>query len=259
MYRSRKWTMRQYAGYATARGDQRALPLPDRARLDRPVDGVRPADPARPRLRRPALPGRGRPHRRRDRHDRRHAPRVRRDPARRGLDLDDDQRARRRAAAALRARRRGAGRASREAARHDPERHPQGVHRARELHLPARAGDAPDHRPVRVLPRARARSGTRSRSPATTCARRAARRSRRSRSRWPTASPTCRARSTPGLEGRRVRPAAGVLLQRPQQRLPGGGEVPRRAPDVGADHDASASGPRTRSRRRCASTRRPAA
>ena len=28
---------------------------------------------------------------------------------------------------------------SREAARHDAERHPQGVHRARELHLPARA------------------------------------------------------------------------------------------------------------------------
>ncbi len=32
----------------------------------------------------------------------------------------------------------------------------------------------------------------------------------------------------------RVRPAAGVLLQRPQQRLPGGGQVPRRPPDVGA-------------------------
>ena len=45
---------------------------------------------------------------------------------------------------------------------------------------PPVAGDAPDHRPVRLLPRARARSGTRSRSPATTCARRAARRCRRS-------------------------------------------------------------------------------
>ena len=31
------------------------------------------------------------------------------------------------------------GVASREAPRHGPERHPQGVHRARELHLPARA------------------------------------------------------------------------------------------------------------------------
>ncbi len=39
-----------------------------------------------------------------------------------------------------------------------------------------------------------------------------------------------------GLERRRVRPAARLLLQRPQQRLPGGRQVPRRAPDVGADH-----------------------
>ena len=38
-----------------------------------------------------------------------------------------------------------------------------------------------------------------------------------------------------GLEDRRVRPAAGVLLQRPQQRLPGDREVPRGAPDVGRD------------------------
>ena len=57
----------------------------------------------------------------------------------------------------------------------------------------------------------------------------------------------------------RVRPAAGLLLQRPQQRLPGGGQVPRRAPDVGARSCASASARRTRSRRRSASTPRPAA
>ena len=56
MYRDRLWTMRQYAGFASRRGHQRALPLPDRARLDRALDGLRPADPARPRLRRPALP-----------------------------------------------------------------------------------------------------------------------------------------------------------------------------------------------------------
>jgi methylmalonyl-CoA mutase N-terminal domain/subunit len=79
------------------------------------------------------------------------------------------------------------------------------------------------------------RAGTRSRSPATTSARRAARRSRRSRSRWPTASPTCRRRST-RPQGRRLRPAPGLLLQRPQPRLPGGREVPRRPADVGADH-----------------------
>ena len=40
-----------------------------------------------------------------------------------------------------------------------------------------------------------------------------------------------------GLVGRRVRAAAGVLLQRPQQRLPGGREVPRRPAHVGAHHE----------------------
>ena len=91
------------------RGDQQALPLPDRARLDRALDGLRPAHPARPRLRRPALRRGGRPHRRRHRHARGHADLLRPDPARRGLDLDDDQRSGGDPAAALRAGRRGAG------------------------------------------------------------------------------------------------------------------------------------------------------
>ena len=43
------------------------------------------------------------------------------------------------------------GVARRRAARHGAERHPQGVHRARELHLPAAAVDAADDRPLRVL------------------------------------------------------------------------------------------------------------
>ena len=55
-----------------------------------------------------------------------------------------------------------------------------------------------------------------------------------------------RARRRPG--GRRLRPAPGLLLQRPQQRLPGGREVPRRPQHVGASC-ATASAPRTRSRR----------
>ena len=138
------------------RGHERALPLPDRARLDRPLDGVRPADPARPRLRRPALRRRGRPDRRPDRHDRGHADLLRSDPARPGLDLDDDQRAGRGPAAALRAGRRGAGRRLRAAPRHGPERRAQGVHGARQLHLPARADDAADDRHLRVLPAERA-------------------------------------------------------------------------------------------------------
>ena len=142
-------------GLLEPRGHERALPLPDRARLDRALDGLRPADPARPRLRRPALRGRGRPHRRPDRHDRGHADLLRPDLARRRLDLDDDQRARRDPAAALRTGRRGAGRPVEGAARHGPERRAEGVHLARQLHLPARADDAADHRHLRLLRRER--------------------------------------------------------------------------------------------------------
>ena len=96
MYRGRPWTIRQYAGFALGGGDERALPLPARARADGALDRVRPADPARARLRRPARARRGRPHRRRDRLARGHGAPLRRHPARRGVDVDDDQRARRR-------------------------------------------------------------------------------------------------------------------------------------------------------------------
>ena len=47
---------------------------------------------------------------------------------------------------------------------------------------------------------------------------------------------------------RRLRAAPGVLLQRPQQRLPGGREVPRRPADVGAHHARALRRARTRSR-----------
>jgi methylmalonyl-CoA mutase, N-terminal domain len=40
----------------------------------------------------------------------------------------------------------------RPAARHRAERHPQGVHRARHVHLPAAPVDAPDHRHLRLAP-----------------------------------------------------------------------------------------------------------
>ncbi len=222
-------------GLRERQGVQRALPLPARARRHRPVDGLRPAHPARPRLRRLPLPRGGRPHRRGHRHDRRHADGVRPDPARPGLDVDDDQRPGQRADAPLRTGRRGAGRREPEAPRHHAERRAQGVHRPRELHLPARGRDAPDDGSLRVLqgeppevehdlhlglplpregllgrPGGRLHAGQRDRL-------RAGRGRRRPRR-------------------RRLRPAPGVLLQRPQQRLPGGREVPRRPQDVGRDH-----------------------
>ena len=222
-------------GLRERQGIKRALPLPAQERLDRPVHGLRPPDPARARLRRPALPRRGRAHRRRDRLARRHADRVRRHPARRGLDLDDHQRPRGRADAALPARRRGAGRRAGAAPRHDAERHPQGVHRPRELHLPARAEHAAGHRPVRLLRRAHpeVEHGVDLRLPLP----------REGLQRG--AGGRVHARQRHGLRAggarrraqrRRLRPPPGLLLQRPQQRLPGGREVPRRPQAVGRVH-----------------------
>ena len=110
------------------------------------------------------------------------------------LDRDQhelhDQRHRRDPARVLRRGRREERRRPREAARHDPERHPQGVRRARHLDLAAEAVAAADRRHDRVLRGGGARASTRSRSPARTSATRARPRRRRWRSRWPTASPT---------------------------------------------------------------------
>ena len=56
----------------------------------------------------------------------------------------------------LHRRRRGAGRGARAARRHDPERHPQGVHGPQHLHLPARAEHADRRRRDRLRRRAHA-------------------------------------------------------------------------------------------------------
>ncbi len=100
MYRSRLWTMRQFAGFGSRRRHQPAVQVPPREReghegQHRTVDRVRPADADGPRLRRRALRRRGRPLRRRDRHDRGHAPPLRGHPDRRGHGQPDDQRTRR--------------------------------------------------------------------------------------------------------------------------------------------------------------------
>ena len=235
MYRSRRWTMRQYAGYATAQETN----LRYRYLLEHGSTGLSMAFDLPTQLGRdsddPLCLGRGWAHRRRDRLDRRHADGVRPDPARQGLDLDDDQRAGRDPDAALRAGRRGAGRAVRAAARHGPERHPQGVRGPRELHLPARGRDAPDDRHLRLLPQAHpevehdldlrlphAREGLLGGPGGRVHA--------LERDRLRAGGDRRRPR------GRRVRAPDRVLLQRPQQRLPGDREVPCRAEDVGRDH-----------------------
>ena len=92
------------------------------------------------------------------------------------------------------------GVAAREALGHDPERHPEGIHRARHLHLSAAAVAAHRHRHLRVLRARAAAAGTRSRSAAITSARPARRRCRRSRSPSPTRSPTSQAAIDAGLD-----------------------------------------------------------
>ena len=185
-------------GFASAEETNAAFPLSARPRADGALGRLRPADAARLRLRRHACARRGGADRRRDRLDRRHGAALRRHPAERGLDLDDDQRAGGAAAPALRARRGGAGRVGRRPAGHGPERRPQGVLRARQLHLPA-AADRCGSRPTCSRTATNGcRASTRSRSPGTTSARPARPRCRSSRSPSRTGSPTRRPRSTRG-------------------------------------------------------------
>ena len=222
-------------GFRVGRGDQRALPPAARARADGALGRVRPADAARPRLGRSAGARRGGPDGCRDRLARRHAAAVRRHPAGRGLDVDDDQRPRGRPPAALRAGRRGARRPAGAAARHGAERRAQGVRRARQLHLPAAPVDAPDGRPLPLLQRAPAAlqhdldlrlPHPRGRLERGAGARVHARQRHRLR----------RGGGRRRPRGRRLRAASLVLLQRPQRRLRGGREVPRGAPDLGHAH-----------------------
>ena len=163
--------------------DERAVQGPPRPRPDGPLDGLPPPDALRLRLRPRDVGGRGGEVRRR----RRHAPRLRgalrRDRPRRGHDVDDDQLDGADRPRDVPRRRREAGDPLVEGRRDAPERHPQGIHRAEGVHLPAAAVDAARDGPVLASARSTSRSGTPSPSPATTSARRARPRSRSSPSR----------------------------------------------------------------------------
>ena len=206
MYRGRLWTMRQFAGFGTVEETNERF----RYLLDggpaRALDRLRHADADGPRLRSRALSGRGRGRGGRRRHGRRHEDAVRRDPARRRQRLDDDQRPGGDPARLLRGRRRGAWGPRGAARRHDPDRHPEGVHRPEGVVLPDRAGDPAGHGHGRVLlcrdaalapdldlglPHPRGRLDGRCRS---------------SRSRSRTASPTSSGRSSAGSRRRRRSP-----------------------------------------------------
>ena len=233
MYRGRLWTMRQFAGFGTAEETNAALPLPARARPDRAEHGVRHAEPDGARLRPSALGGRGRARGRRGRHARRHGDAVRRYRRRRGHGVDDDQRAGGDHAGVLRRGGGGGRRPARAAGRHDPGRHPEGVHRAEGVVFPGRSGDAAARRHDRVvLARdAALASGEHQRLP-------------HPRGRIDGGAgagvhaqgrPDVR-RAGGGARPRcgRLRAAAELLLQRPDRLLRGDREAARGAPDLGA-------------------------
>ena len=184
---------------------------------------------------------------------------LRRHPARRGLHLDDDQRAGVDPAPPLRARRRGAGR--------------------RRASSSAARSRTTSSRSTRRAATTSSRRGRRCGSPPTSS---------------PTAASACRSWNTISISGyhireagldrrpgarvharerhrllrggdrgrlspRRVRRAALVLLQRAQRLLRGGRQVPRRAADVGADHARALRRDEPAGAWRCASTPRPVA
>ena len=239
-------------------GDERALPLPPRPRPDGALDRVRHAHAHGLRLGPRALARRGRARGRRGRLARRHGDALRGHPARRRLDLDDDQLAGGDRARLLRLRRRGAGRPARRAPRHRADGHPQGVHRAEGVDLPARAVDAARRRHDRVL-----RAGDAALPPdldlrATTSARPARPRRRSSPSRSPTASPTSRRRSSAGstsTTSRRGSPSSSTRTSTSSRRSR---STARRA-GSGRASCATASARATSARCSCASTRRPPA
>ena len=214
-------------------GVERAVPPARRGRHGWPQCRLRPADADGLRQRRADRPRGGGQGRCRDRLDRRHAHPVRRAAARRDVDLDDHQRARRGAAAAVPAGRRGARDPRRQADRDDPERRAQGVHRAGHLHLPAEAVPAAGLRRVRLLPQGdsalehdlhlrlpHGRSGGHAGA-------------------GDRVHPLQRDRLRPRRPGRRsrrrrLRSPAVVLLRRPHHLAGGGREVPGGPADLGA-------------------------
>ena len=138
----------------------------------------------------------------------------------------------------VRGRRRAAGGRAGRRLGHDPERHPQGVHRPRDVDLPAAGLDAPRDRRVRVrraraaqvehdqhlgLPHARGRGH---RGPGA-----GVHAGRRDRLR--------RGGRRPGPGGGRLRAPAVVLLRRLVRAVRGGRQVPGGPPDVGPDHAGS--------------------
>ena len=150
MYRGRLWTMRQYAGFGTAEESNRRYRYLLVARHHRTFRRVRFAHPDGHGFRSSAGGRRSGPRGRRHLLAGRHAAALRWHPPGRHHHVDDHQFDGGHSAELLRAGGAQPGRRPAQALRHHPERHSQGIHRARHLHLSAAARHAHHHRPVRL-------------------------------------------------------------------------------------------------------------
>ena len=142
MYVQQPWTIPPVCRVLDRRGVERVLPAQPRGGTEGPLGRVRPRHPQGLRFGPSAGDRRRRHGGGRDRLDPRHAHPVRRHPARRDDGVDDDERRRAAGSGALHRRRGRTGRAAGQARRHDPERHPEGVHGPQHVHLSASPVDA---------------------------------------------------------------------------------------------------------------------
>ena len=149
-----------------------------------------------------------------------------------------------------------AGRSDGEARRHAAERHPEGIHRAERVPLPAGAVDAAGGGHHRVRHARDAATGTRSRISGYHIREAGATAVQELAFTLADGLAYVDAAIERGLDDGRVRAAPLVLLQRPQRLLRGDRQVPRRAAHLGARDARALRRARTRARGRCASTRR---
>ena len=132
------------------RGVERVLPPQPRFGTEGTVRSVRPGHAPRLRRRPSARRGRRGQSGRVDLLGRGYESAVRRHSARQDVRLDDDERRRAARTGVLHRGGAGAGLHARAAERHDPERHPQGVHGPQHLYLPARILDEDHRRHLRI-------------------------------------------------------------------------------------------------------------
>ena len=223
--------MRQFSGFASPEETNQRYKYLLEQRRRRTVGRLRSAHADGLRLRPSRQRRRSRQVRRRHRFARGHGDSLRRHRSGKDHGLDDHQLARVGAVGDVPGGRGKAGRGLEEDFRHAAERHPEGIHRAEGIHLSAGAVDAPGgrHLRVRLQVHAQVQHHFDQRIP-------------HPRGRLDRAAGTgfhaLRRRRVRGMGAAarprrgRLRPAAQLLLQRPQRFLRRDRQVPRRAQDL---------------------------